>query len=157
MKIPNCFGLAINLLLHQLDHPTIQELTRNCITVLADLFQRIAFLDFPVEKLVFSDRLEQFCGWMKFESGAGTQKRFALADANELKDLGESCCLQMCNIRIILRFFSVDLFLTINVKPNIDVCNDEDDPMGDANNEEDRRSLDCIQDLLSANYAKDSI
>lgn len=53
---------------------------------MADLFKRVAFLDFPIVNLVFSNRHEQICEWMQFNH---KRKSFALADVENLDNLGK--------------------------------------------------------------------
>lgn len=40
------------------------ELARSSVALLADLFERID-PEFPLDNLVFANRLEQFCNWTK--------------------------------------------------------------------------------------------
>jgi hypothetical protein len=67
------------------------ELTRNCIVLLADLFQRIDdFTNFPIEKLVFANRLEVFCNWMNYETCPEiNNKKILIADVKDLNELSK--------------------------------------------------------------------
>lgn len=65
------------------------EAARSCISVLADLFERIdSYTDYPIDNLVFSNRHEQFCQWIQDEECLSEGKTEKLLQAYNCENIG---------------------------------------------------------------------
>lgn len=70
----------------------MKELAKNCITLLADLFQRIEeYAEFPIENMVLSSHLVQLCSWIKSGSCLTSDMTVETCQkAYDLSDLGKN-------------------------------------------------------------------